>query len=56
VELVEPQDMPAVVRIVWPPKPTIIDPQAFPDTASEIARLFARSHVVLAALKAERRL
>ena len=52
VELVEPDGMPAVVRVVWPAAPTIIDPKRFPDTAAAIAQLFARAHIVLAALKA----
>jgi hypothetical protein len=52
VELVEPPDAPAMVRITWPPQPTIVDPKRFPDVAATIAQLFARAHVVLAALKA----
>lgn len=52
VELVEPDRMPAIVRIVWPPQPTLIDPRRFPDTAAQIAQPFARAHIVLAALKA----
>ena len=52
IELVEPDGMPAVVRIVWPAAPSIIDPRAFPDVANAVARLFARGHVVLASLKA----
>jgi hypothetical protein len=56
VELVEPDNMPAVVRIVWPTAPTIVDPKRFPDTAAAIAQLFARAHIVLAAIRAERRL
>ena len=52
VELVEPDAMPAMVRILWPPQPTVIDPRRFPDTAATIAQLFARAHIVLAALKA----
>jgi hypothetical protein len=56
VELVEPDGMPAVVRIVWPTAPTIVDPKRFPDTAAAIAQLFARAHTVLAAIRAERRL
>ena len=51
VELVEPDSMPAMVRIVWPNAPTIVD-WRFPDVASQIATLFARAHIVLAALKA----
>jgi hypothetical protein len=56
VELVEPDAMPAMVRIVWPTQPTIVDPKRFPDVAATIATLFARAHVVLAAIRAERRL
>jgi hypothetical protein len=52
VELVEPDSMPAVVRIVWPPQPTVVDPKRFPDVAAAIAQLFARAHIVLASLKA----
>jgi hypothetical protein len=52
VELVEPEAMPAMVRIVWPPQPTVVDPKRFPDIAAAIAQLFARAHIVLASLKA----
>jgi hypothetical protein len=55
-ELVQPaEDMAAKVRVVWPPTPSLIDPKDFPDAANTIALLFARAHVVLAALKAARR-
>jgi hypothetical protein len=56
VELIEPDGMPAMVRIVWPPQPTVVDPKRFPDVAAAIAQLFARAHIVLAAIRAERRL
>jgi hypothetical protein len=56
VELVEPDTMPAMVRIVWPLQASLIDPKAFPDAAAAVAQLFARSHIVLAAIRAERRL
>jgi hypothetical protein len=52
VELVEPDSMPAAVRIVWPAAPTVVDPRRFPDIAAQIAQLFARAHIVLAGLKA----
>jgi hypothetical protein len=52
IELVEPDRMPAVVRITWPAAPTIVDPKRFPDVASVIAQLFARAHIALASLKA----
>jgi hypothetical protein len=44
--------MPAMVRIVWPDAPTIVDPKRFRDVAAAIAQLFARAHIVLAGLKA----
>ena len=56
VELVEPDTMPATVRIVLPPQLTVVDPKRFPDVAAAVAQLFARAHIVLAAIRAERRL
>jgi hypothetical protein len=52
IDLVEPDSLPPKVKVSWPPQPSIIDPRAFPDTASAVATLFARAHIVLAALKA----
>ena len=56
IELLEPNAMPPMVRIVWPPQPTVVDPKRFPDAAAAVAQLFARAHIVLAAIRAERRL
>jgi hypothetical protein len=65
VVLVEPDDRPAwpvigtpptFIRIVWPAHPTVVHPTHFPDVAAAVAQLFARAHIVLAALKAERKL
>ena len=44
-------DMPAVVRVVWPPKPTVIDPKALPTPQLRL-QLFARANIVLASLTA----
>jgi hypothetical protein len=52
VELIEPDSMPAIVRIVWPPQPTVVDPKRFGDLAAQVAQMFARAHIVLASLKA----
>ena len=52
VELVEVDGMPAMMRIVWPPQPTVVDPKRFPDVAATVAQLFERAHIVLAGLKA----
>jgi hypothetical protein len=54
IELVEPLSSPPTVKIVWPAQPTVVDPKRFPDVAAAIAQLFARAHIVLAALKAQR--
>jgi hypothetical protein len=48
--------MPAMVRIVWPTLPTIVDPKRFPDAAATVARLFAEAHTMLASIKAGRRM
>ena len=55
VELVEPDTMPAMVRIVWPDAPTVVDPKRFPDAAAAVAQLFASAHIVLASLQAHGR-
>jgi hypothetical protein len=44
---------PTVVRIVWPLKPTIVDPQRFPDIAAMLTRLFATAAIELASIKAK---
>jgi hypothetical protein len=41
VELVEPTDHPAAIRIVWPAKTTIMPPAKFNGAAVEIMRLLA---------------
>jgi hypothetical protein len=54
VELVEPDGMPGMVRIVWPPQATVVDPKRFPDIAATIARLFAEAATRLASIKANK--
>jgi hypothetical protein len=56
IELVETDEHPTVVIVRWPDKPSVIHPRRFPDAAATIAQLFARAHVVLAAIKTERKL
>jgi hypothetical protein len=55
VELVEPDGMPAMVRIIWPPQPTVLPTVGFPETAAAVARLFATAATTLAGIKAHRR-
>jgi hypothetical protein len=54
IEFVEPDDMPAVVRITWPESPSIVDPLRFRDLAAAMVKLFSDSHVALARIKARR--
>jgi hypothetical protein len=56
VELVEPDGMPAMVRILWPAAPTVVDPRRYADTASAVMRLLAKANVELVRLRAARRL
>jgi hypothetical protein len=56
IELVEPDSRPPMVRVVWPLQASLIDPKRFPDSASAVATLFARAHIVLAALNAGKQL
>lgn len=64
VLLIRPADIPAaertlksaIVRIVWPAKPTVVDPRRFPEVAAMLTRSFAEAATTLAAMKASRRL
>ena len=56
IELVAPADMPAAVRIVWPPAPTVTGARNFGDTAAVIVRLFSEAATTLAAIRARRKL
>jgi hypothetical protein len=55
VELVEPDSMPAIVRIVWPAKPTVATPANYPAVAAAITQLIAESATALARWKAHGR-
>jgi hypothetical protein len=56
VELVEPEGMPAVVRIGWPPQPTICDPRRFAEVAAAAMKVLATASTELARANARRRL
>jgi hypothetical protein len=56
VDLVEPSGMPAMVRVTWPLKPTIVDSPRFGDTAAALVKMFSEAHVALAAIRARRSL
>jgi hypothetical protein len=56
VELIQPDSMPAVVRIVWPSAATIITPAHYLEVASAAMRLLAEASTTLARIRASRRL
>jgi hypothetical protein len=56
IELVEPDDMPAFVKVAWPLKTTVIDPGRFRDTAAAVVKLFSEAHVTLTRINARRHL
>jgi hypothetical protein len=54
IELLEADDMPAVVIVTWPLKPTVLHPRRFPDAAATAVKLFAEAATTLAGIKASR--
>jgi hypothetical protein len=54
IELIQPADMPAVVRIVWPPKPTITTPARFAEVAAAAMKLLATAVTTHNQIKARR--
>jgi hypothetical protein len=56
VELVELDDHPAAIRIVWPAKTTIVQPARYNEVASTVMRMLATASTELARIKARRRL
>jgi hypothetical protein len=55
VELIQPDSMPAAVRIVWPTAPTITTPARYNEVASTTMRLLAEASTALARLRASKR-
>jgi hypothetical protein len=55
IQLVEPVGMPSMVKIVWPPQPSIVNPKRFGEVAASLVRLFSEAHVTLARIKAQGR-
>jgi hypothetical protein len=56
VELVEPVDLPAVVLLRWPQKPSACTPDAYANVAAAAMQVLAAAVTELAALKTWRRL
>jgi hypothetical protein len=56
VELIEPDQLPAVIRIKWPEQPTIIPPAQFDAGVAAAMRILSNAVVELAALRVLRKL
>jgi hypothetical protein len=56
VELIQPADMPAVIRIVWPTAATITTAARYTEVAAAAMKVLAEASTMLARIKANRRL
>ena len=56
IELIQPNSMPPVIRIVWPTAATITTPAHYLEVASAAMRLLAEASTTLARIRASRRL
>ena len=56
IEVVQPDSMPAMVRIVWPTAATVTTPSHYLEVASAAMRLLAEASTTLARIRASRRL
>ena len=56
VELVEPPDLPAVVLLRWPQKPSITTPDAYSNVAAACMQVLSAAVIELAAIRTRRRL
>jgi hypothetical protein len=54
VELVQPDDLSAIVRVTWPEQPSIVDPKGFGETAAALVKMFSTAHVELARIRSRR--
>ena len=55
VELIQPDSMPAVVRIVWPQQPTITPPAKLNETAATVMRILANAVTAYTQMQAAER-
>jgi hypothetical protein len=56
IELIEPPDLPAVIRIRWPDKPSMCPPAQFDQAVAAAMRILSNAVVELAALKVRKKL
>jgi hypothetical protein len=52
VILVTRYGRPPIVQLLWPSRPTVVTPAAYPQTAATITRLISESAIALARWKA----
>jgi hypothetical protein len=56
IELIEPPDLPTIIRIGWPDKPSMCPPAQFDQAVAAAMRILSKAVVELAALKVRKRL
>ena len=56
IEVIQPDSMPAAVRIVWPSAATITTPAHYLEVASAAMRVLAEASTTLTRIRASRRL
>jgi hypothetical protein len=56
IELVEPPDLPPVIRFRWPVKPTVCPPAQLDAVVAAAMRLLSAAVIELAALRVRKRL
>jgi hypothetical protein len=55
VELREPDELRALIVIIWPQAPSVVDPHRFGATAKAVARLMATAITTLSQIRAYKR-
>jgi hypothetical protein len=55
IELIQPDSIPAVIRIVWPAAATITTPARYLEVAAAAIKVLAEASTTLARIKASRR-
>jgi len=56
IELIEPPELPAIIRIHWPDKPSMCPPAQFDRAVANAMRVLSNAVVELAALRVWKRL
>jgi hypothetical protein len=56
IELIQPLELPAVIRIHWPDKPSICPPTQFDQAVAAAMRILSNAVVELAAIRVWRKL